>query len=79
MRASFNPALKVEGIVLLDVTIEKSGEVSKVNVVKGPEALREAAAAAVRQWRYEPADVGPTLMTITVRFMLDKDKGKDKP
>jgi D-alanyl-D-alanine endopeptidase (penicillin-binding protein 7) len=70
---------KVEGIVLLDVTIERSGEVSKVNVVKGPEALREAAVAAVRQWRYEPADVGPTLMTITVRFMLDKDKGKDKP
>ena len=68
---------KVEGIVLLDVTIEKSGEVSKVKVVKGPEALREAAAAAVRQWRYEPADVGPTLMTITVRFMLDK--GQDKP
>jgi TonB family protein len=69
---------KIEGIVLLDVTIEKTGEVSSVSPVKGPEALREAAAAAVRQWRYEPSDVGPTRATITVRFMLAKDKAKDK-
>ena len=48
-----------------------------MSVAKGPEALREAAAAAVRQWRYEPSDAGPTLMTITVRFMLDKGKDKD--
>jgi bla regulator protein blaR1 len=68
---------KVEGIVVLEVTVEKSGEVSKVSVAKGPEALREAAATAVRQWRYEPSDVGPILMTITVRFMLDKGKDKD--
>jgi len=70
---------KIEGIVLLDVTIEKTGEVSSVSPVKGPEALREAAAAAVRQWRYEPSEVGPTRATITVRFMLEKNKGKDKP
>src|SRR5207245_2944823 len=36
-------------------------------------------AAAVRQWRYEPSGVGPTRATITVRFILDKGKGKDKP
>jgi D-alanyl-D-alanine endopeptidase (penicillin-binding protein 7) len=70
---------KIEGIVLLDVTIEKTGEVSSVSPVKGPEALREAAAAGVRQWRYEPSDVGPTRATITVRFTLAKDKVKDKP
>jgi len=40
----------------------------------GPGALREAAAAAVRQWRYEPSDAGPTRATITVRFILDKKK-----
>ena len=34
---------------------------------------------AVRQWRYEPSDLGPTVATITVRFMLDKGKGADKP
>jgi len=70
---------KIEGIVLLEITIEKTGEVSSVSPVKGPEALREAAATAVRQWRYEPSGVGPTRATITVRFILDKGKGKDKP
>jgi TonB family protein len=70
---------KIEGIVLLDVTIEKTGEVSSVSPVKGPEALRAAAAAGVRQWRYEPSDVGPTRATITVRFTLAKDKVTDKP
>ena len=70
---------KIEGTVLLEITIEKTGEVSSVTAVKGPEALREAAATAVRQWRYEPSDLGPTRATITVRFTLDKSKGKDKP
>jgi D-alanyl-D-alanine endopeptidase (penicillin-binding protein 7) len=69
---------KIEGIVLLEVKVEKSGEVSSVKPVKGPEVLRDAAASAVRQWRYEPSDDGPTLMTITVRFLLAKDKDKDK-
>src|SRR5206468_11330023 len=70
---------KIEGTVLLEITIEKTGEVSSVTAVKGPEALREAAATAVRQWRYEPSDLRPTRATITVRFTLDKSKGKDKP
>jgi D-alanyl-D-alanine endopeptidase (penicillin-binding protein 7) len=68
---------KIEGLVLLEVKIEKSGEVSSVKAVKGPEVLRDAAASAVRQWRYEPSDVGPTLATITVRFTLAKDKEKE--
>jgi len=65
---------KVEGNVILDVTVEKSGEVSKVTAVKGPEALRDSAVTAVRQWRYEPSDLGATRMTITVRYVLDKDE-----
>lgn len=69
---------RVEGDVILDVTVEKSGEVSKVTALKGPEALRDSAVAAVRQWRYEPSDLGATRMTITVRYMLDKD-GAKKP
>ena len=33
-----------------------------------------AATAAVRQWRYEPSDVGPTSVTISVRFVLVKER-----
>ena len=40
--------------------------------------MRESQPAPISD-RYEPADVGPTRATITVRFMLEKNKGKDKP
>lgn len=61
----------VEGIVLLDVVITKAGDVTSVQPVKGPEELREAAASAVRQWKYEPGGVD-TRATITIRFLLAK-------
>jgi TonB family protein len=69
---------KIEGDVVLEVKVEKSGDVSSVKAVKGPEALREAAVTAVRQWRYEPSDLSPALMTITIRFALAKDEDKTK-
>jgi len=65
----------IEGNVVLDVLITAAGDVSDVKAVKGPEELRESAAAAVRQWKYEagPAD---TRATLTIRYLLDK---KDDP
>jgi TonB family protein len=66
-------AAGVEGSVVLDVLITAAGDVTDVKPTKGPEELREAAAAAVRQWKYEvgPAD---TRATLTIRYILDKDK-----
>ena len=59
--------------MVLDVLITAAGDVTEVKPVKGPEELREAASAAVRQWKYEagPAD---TRATLTIRYILDKDK-----
>jgi D-alanyl-D-alanine endopeptidase (penicillin-binding protein 7) len=66
----------IEGSVVLDVRIAAAGDVTDVRPVKGPEELREAASAAVRQWKYEPGRVD-TRATLTIRYILDKDK-KDK-
>jgi bla regulator protein BlaR1 len=63
----------IEGSVVLDVLITAAGEVTDVKAVKGPEELREAAAAAVRQWKYEPGPVD-TRATLTIRYALDKEK-----
>ncbi|HEY2940987.1 MAG TPA: M56 family metallopeptidase [Vicinamibacteria bacterium] len=68
----------IQGIVLLDVLISAAGDVTDAKPTKGPEELREAAASAVRQWKYEPADKD-TRATITVRFLLDSKKEKPKP
>ena len=68
---------RVQGVVILEVTLSRTGEVSDVEVVRSTPLLDEAAVAAVRQWRYEPTlvDGEPVsiLMTVTVNFGLRDD------
>jgi TonB family protein len=46
----------VEGTVILDATISETGEVTRVAVERGlPLGVSEAAVAAVRHWKYNPA------------------------
>ena len=60
----------------MDALIDASGSVKDVSVISGPVFLREAAKAALRQWKYEPAklDGQPTAMhlTVTVKFKNDQ-------
>jgi len=44
----------MHGEVVLKATINRKGQVTKVNVVRGPAVLAQAAIAAVTRWRYEP-------------------------
>lgn len=65
----------IEGTVELEVTIDSSGKVSDVEVVRGlPLGLSEAAAAAVRRWTWKPArgPSGPVAArrTVRIRFVL---------
>jgi periplasmic protein TonB len=43
-----------QGEVVLKATINRQGQVSKVNIVRGQPVLAQAAIAAVMRWRYEP-------------------------
>ena len=67
---------RVVGDVTLDALIDASGNVRDVSVISGPVFLREAAKAALKQWKYEPArlDGQPTAMhlTVTVKFKSDQ-------
>jgi TonB family protein len=48
-------AKKIEGKVVLDVTIGKDGTIEKVNLLKSPDKLLSGSAIkAVRTWRYRP-------------------------
>jgi TonB family protein len=61
----------VEGTVVLEATIGADGAVTDVRVVKSlPYGLSEAAAAAVRRWRYRPARgrAGPVASRKEVRI-----------
>ena len=64
----------VQGVVILEVTIGPTGEVSNITVLRSVPLLDEAAITAVKQWRYEPTlvDGAPVavVMTVTVSFFL---------
>jgi TonB family protein len=64
----------IEGSVRVKAYIGKDGTVQSLKVVSGPPALVDAAAEAVRQWRYQPTlvDGKPVnvITTVTVDFRL---------
>ena len=47
-------AASVQGVVLLQVGISKTGVVDYMKVVSGPPMLQQAAIDAVKTWRYKP-------------------------
>src|SRR5947207_8677533 len=48
---------RTECAVMLQVFINRDGNVSKVDVISGPPLLTRAAQDAVKQWKYKPTQV----------------------
>ena len=67
-------AVRVEGTVVLQAVISKSGTIENLRVVSGPAMLQQAALDAVEQWRYRPymldGDPVEVETTINVIFTL---------
>jgi protein TonB len=67
-------AAKVDGTVIVEAVISKSGLIESLHVVSGPEMLRVSAMDAIRAARYQPYRLNgePTevLTTITVNFRI---------
>jgi protein TonB len=64
-------AARVQGTVVLEATISKTGAITGLRVVSGPAMLQQAALDAVKTWRYkpyllnnEPVDVETTINVI---------------
>lgn len=71
----------IQGIVVLQVVVDKTGQAESIHVKSGDPLLAPAAVDAVRQWRWEPTIVGnqPVSVTtkITVNFKLADLKKKE--
>ena len=69
-------ASQVEGSVVLEATVDKTGRVQNVRVVQSKPMLDAAAVAAVKQWRYEPLNLNgeamPFILTVTVSFSIPR-------
>ena len=65
---------RVQGIVIIEATIDARGNVIAARVVKSVALLDQAALDAVRQWKFSPTLLNgvpvPIIMTVTVRFIL---------
>jgi protein TonB len=65
---------RIQGVVVLEATIDPSGRVDNVRVLRGIPMLNEAAVDAVRKWTYSPTLLNgvpvPVIMTVTVNFTL---------
>jgi TonB family protein len=63
------------GNVTIDAVVDTLGEVRSINVLSGPPSLREPAAAAFRQYKYEPATRNgkpvPAHVTVTIHFRFE--------
>lgn len=62
----------LSGVVKIDALIDATGNVSTVKIISGPGLLHQAALDAVKQWKYEPAELDgkptPVHLTVTVQF-----------
>jgi protein TonB len=71
-------AQRIEGTVLLLVTVDSAGRVTDASISQssGHAILDRAALAAVRAWRFEPARQGgaPVIaqVELPVRFQMEK-------
>ncbi len=69
-------ASRVQGAVMLQVTVNEMGIVESVQVVSGHALLVKAAVEAVKQWRYKPTILNgepvPVKATVTVNFNLNR-------
>jgi len=65
---------RVEGVVVLEGTVNVSGGVENIRVVEGHPLLIDEALRAVKKWKYRPAILNgqptPSPVTIRVRFIL---------
>ena len=65
---------RVEGIVIIEATVDESGTVQSARVLRSVSLLDEAALGAVRQWRFTPTRLNgapvSVILTVTVNFAL---------
>jgi protein TonB len=65
---------QIEGMVILEATVDSTGAVKDTRVLRSHGVLDDAAIAAVQQWRYEPLRLNgqptPFILTVTVAFSL---------
>lgn len=62
---------RIEGNVVLDASIDETGNVENLTLISGDRALAPAAVAAVKQWKYKPYLLNGIPMKIDTQIIVD--------
>ena len=69
---------RIEGVVALEVTIDRNGGVAEIQVTSGHPQLVDAALQAVRQWKYDPTLLNDNpvevVSSVEVHFRLTSER-----
>lgn len=69
---------KIQGRVIIDLTIDIYGKVKSAKVISGHPLLNPAALQAVKQWVFEPhilkGGAKPVKFVVKVNFLLKRDE-----
>jgi TonB family protein len=74
-------ARRMSGTVVLEVLVDKEGNVANAKLIMGPPIVRDATEAAIKEWKYRPATLQgkPVEETIQVRCEMDRDVSGHHP
>lgn len=61
---------KIEGVVVLDVLIDKNGLVRQVSVIEGPQIFQKNAVEAMRSFQFKPANIDGSPVPVRIRYTL---------
>jgi protein TonB len=68
---------RVEGTVVVEVTVDRAGNVVDARIVESIPLLDQAALDAVREWKYEPVDAAaPRVFRVSISFVLPDQEGE---
>jgi TonB family protein len=70
---------RVEGRVVLELSVDNNGRVYDALVISGPQQLRRTALMSVLHWRYSQAIPLPTKLAVTIRFDLPPHTAQMSP
>ena len=65
----------IEATIVLNIVLDRTGNVAEVQILRGHPLLQDAAIKAVKQWKYHPAIMNGTpvavIFPVTVEFTLN--------
>lgn len=69
----------IQGAVELKVTVDKQGNVAKVQTISGPDRLVPSAIEAVKQWKYKPYSLNGNPVEVETKVTVNFTLAEESP